>query len=259
MSADALQERIEFLSSASPDLSQSVGVIETLISQNDTIHWADTYGALAVALQEDRFPEELSYEVKDLGPDGQKLVLIETNEPELGKLAARAAAELVQFLFIDDWNRKTSDVADRIANGFRGFLRSRSRVRFNENTRVLIEAARDRGIPFQRLVPITEVMVYGQGEKLKRLSQCMGDTTSAVAVRVIARNKTVTGQVLREAAVPVPRQHIIRTETDLSTAVKQMGYPLVVKGATVDHGASVTTGIKSHDELLVAVKKVQPV
>lgn len=255
--ADTLQERVEFLSAASKDLSRSVAVIETLISQNRAVHWADTFGALAVALQDDRFPEELSYEVKDLGAEDQKLVLIETNESELGKLAARATAELVQFLFMDDWNRRPADVAERLTKGFLSFMRARSRVRFNENTRVLIEAARDRGIPFQRLVPITEVMVYGQGEKLKRLSQCMGDTTSAVAVRVIARNKTVTGEVLRQAAVPVPRQHVIRTETDLSNAVKQIGYPLVVKGATVDHGASVTTGIMSNDELRVAIKKVQ--
>lgn len=257
LSTAEAQTRLEKLLSPFDRLSRPLATAKEMIAAQDSVDWAHIYGALAVAFQEDRFTEPLAFRVETGAGDHERVVLVEFNEPGLAELSAQFAVQWLPLIYNENWEQNHEDPQGWLGKGIQSFLRSRIAIRLNENTRVLIEAAQVRDVPVMRLAPDSETQVLGQGCRRQRLSQCMGDSTSAVAIRVIARNKSITSQLLRDAAVPVPKQFVVRTKTQLADAVQQIGFPLVVKGATVDHGASVTTGINSNEELQVAIKKVQ--
>lgn len=257
LAADILVDRIEHSLSSTAALSASLVQIKTLITGSGPIHWADAYGALSIALQEDRFEKPLAYRVSAATNDQEKFIFIETNDPPLGQQSAHFAAELVRVFYDENWDQIRAQASEQLDKAIQDFARIRSAVRLNENNRVLVEAAQKRGVPVLPLVRNSEIMVLGQGHKARRLYQFMADTSSAVGVRVIAHDKVITCQVLREAGVPVPRHFVVRTKDELTHAVEQLGFPLVVKGATSNRGVSVSTGVSTNEQLQIAIKKVQ--
>lgn len=237
-------------------ISQISEKVKSLVPNGNEIHWADAYGALAVVLQDDRFPEPLCYRVMERA-ESECQILVETNDPDLGEAAVRFAKGLLQFLYIGDLQQRYADAYDRLGQGVEKFIKHRSEVRTNESVRLLVAAAKSRDIPLVRLVPNSETLVFGQGYRQQRLTRCLSDLSSAISVRIIAYDKSVTSRLLRDSGLPVPRQFVVRTENELAEAVKQIGFPLVVKGSVGAQGYSVTTRILSEEELRRAIKKVQ--
>src|SRR5690606_6808071 len=67
-------------------------------------------------------------------------------------------------------------------------------------------------------------------------------STSSIAVE-LACDKEDTKNLLEASSIPVPRGVIIRHEEDLESAVKKVGYPLVIKPVSGNHGRGATTNI----------------
>lgn len=248
---------LDRLMSSVDGMSRPLAAVRELLGDDDDVHWSRLFGALAVALQEDWFTDPLTFQIEPPANDGGRPVLVQFNEPKLGELSARFAVRWIPLIYDENWERKHEDPQGWLDESTQNFLNTRRRVRWHESSRLILDAAQRRDVPMLRLTDISETMVLGQGVKRQRVTRSLTDAGSAVAVRVIANSKIITSQVLREAAVPVPNQFVVRTRQQLTQAIERMGFPLVVKGATVEHGASVTTGVRSNDDVRNAVKKVQ--
>lgn len=254
LTAVEFRHRLERILSPPETLSDALA---PLLQDHDEIHWAQAFGALSVVLQDDRSGAPLTCRVRAGRSDHEKMILIECNHPPLGERAVRFAGQLSDKIYDRQWGKGLAGTRARMENDFRSLTRARSAGWLDGNTQLLVDAARKRDIPVMRLATSTNIMTLGQGVNSRRLSQLLSDGTGAVGARVLAHDKLVTAQVLRSAGLPVPRHFRVRTEAEINHAVAQLGFPLVVKGSTVNHGASVTTGVMSEEALRTAIRKVQ--
>lgn len=225
--------------------------LATRLGAEDRIARPDAIGHLCLVLQDDRFPETLSYHLiptsKDM-PD----ICVETIEPNVGRVAVLFANRLVLAAMAT--GKPLS--ADGLAQEAMKFMEARHRLRMTENTRLLVEAARDRDIPCRlaarRDLPVT----FGYGRLRNRMFETLADSSSAVATQILSRDKRQTAALLSSMGLPVPRQRAIADRPSLKAAVDAIGFPLVVKGSMGKGGTGVTADIRSEEALEEALGKV---
>jgi cyanophycin synthetase len=129
--------------------------------------------------------------------------------------------------------------------------------RLGPSTGSIVEEAQNRNIPWIRLNRHSLVQL-GFGVNQKRIQATVASTTSSIAVE-IACDKEETKNILDAAGVPVPKGYIVYDEEDLENAVKKVGYPLVLKPVSGNHGRGATINITNWEdalEALVAAKRV---
>lgn len=112
--------------------------------------------------------------------------------------------------------------------------------------RYLYLEARRRGMPSELRPPFD--LVLGQGVNQRRLHWMTTERTSHLAVR-LARSKTRTLRVLREAGLPVPMHFPVSSLEAAQKAAQRIGFPVVVKPANTDRGVGITVGITSTSAL----------
>ena len=114
-------------------------------------------------------------------------------------------------------------------------------------TRALVEEARRRRIPVQRLDD-QNMVVLGTGRWQKRLRASITGDTPHLAV-TFAGNKSMTKTLLAQTGVPVPRGAVVR---DVETAVQEagrLGFPVVVKPLDGNHGRGVSVNLQDAAEV----------
>lgn len=129
--------------------------------------------------------------------------------------------------------------------------------RLGPSTGSIVEEAQNRNIPWIRLNRHSLVQL-GFGVNQKRIQATVASTTSSIAVE-IACDKEETKNILDAAGVPVPKGYIVYDDEDLENAVKKVGYPLVLKPVSGNHGRGATINITNWEdalEALVAAKRV---
>ena len=114
------------------------------------------------------------------------------------------------------------------------------------NNRFFVQAAISLKIPYRVLG--NEVIVFGYGKNMRRLSSSSTDKTSHIGV-ITSKNKGFTSNYLRLHALPVAPQFPADSLKEAVTKAKQLGYPVVIKPLSEDQGLGVTSNIKSENEL----------
>jgi len=117
----------------------------------------------------------------------------------------------------------------------------REETRLRPSTGSIVEEALRRNIPYIRLNKHSLVQL-GYGIHQKRIRATIASTTSSIAVD-IAGDKEDTKDILGRAEVPVPQGLIIRNEEELQPAIDKIGYPVVLKPISGNHGKGATTNI----------------
>mgnify|MGYP000732710297 CR=1 FL=1 len=119
----------------------------------------------------------------------------------------------------------------------------------------LIEAGLKRNIPILYLYEENQFM-WGYGKK-----QLRGRSTTfhndGIKDTEFTMYKDMVGEFLEKCGFPVPKSINCFTEEEVKEAVKEIGFPLVVKPVAGHKGQGVTTGINSEDEALQAFKKIK--
>ena len=123
------------------------------------------------------------------------------------------------------------------------------------STGSIVEEALRRNIPYIRLNKHSLVQL-GYGIHQKRIRATIASTTSSIAVD-IAGNKEDTKNLLGAAEVPVPRGVIISSEEELQPAIDKVGYPVVLKPISGNHGKGATTNITNWEGALHALHGAQ--
>lgn len=135
------------------------------------------------------------------------------------------------------------------------FIRYAQRRAFGPSTQSLIDAAVARDIPWLRLNEQSLVQ-FGHGRFQHRIQATTTGRTSNIAVE-LASDKEETNSILRDLGLPVPTQRIVRTVRDAVRAAERIGYPVVLKPLSGNHGRGVSINLKSQSEVETAFEKAQ--
>ena len=170
-------------------------------------------------------------------------------EEKVGIYAAKSAVRIAQALI----NGETYDLDSDIQS----MREIREDERLGPSTGSIVEEAAARGIPWIRLNRHSLVQL-GYGMNQKRIQATVASTTSNIAVE-IACDKEETKNILDAAAIPVPKGYIVYDEEDLEDAIRKVGYPIVLKPVSGNHGRGATINVTNWtdaQEALAAAKKV---
>jgi len=188
------------------------------------------------------------------GQPGHYNMVFQYKDRAVGLEASVLAMELLQSLLpkdlqsekapADDWNFE--EERDR-------FIRSAQRRALGPSTMSLVRAAEDRDIPWLRLNDYSLVQ-FGHGRYQQRIQATTTSNTSNIAVD-LASDKEETNGILRDLGLPVPKQHIVRRASQAVRAAERIGYPVVLKPLSGNHGRGVSINLRTTDEVEVAFEK----
>lgn len=177
----------------------------------------------------------------------------------LGRAAGRAAVELVHSLLPHDLqgvvglDRIAPPVGDltpplfdlnRTLDQLRTIAR---RETLGPTTRSLVNEARRRGIPVQRLDEQSLVQL-GWGARRKLIRASITGQTSHIAV-MTASDKSLTKTLLAAAGVPVPRGGVVRTLDEALAQAARIKGPVVLKPLDGNHGRGVSLGLETPEQV----------
>jgi cyanophycin synthetase len=176
------------------------------------------------------------------GEEGVYNVVFAYMEEKVGRFAARQSVKIVEALVDGIPYNLEADIQE--------MREIRERVRLGPSTGSLIEEAESRGIPWIRLNKYS-LCQLGYGVNQRKIQATVASTTSNIAVE-IACDKEETKYLLEQAEVPVPKGDIVKTKEGLKEVVERIGFPLVVKPISGNHGRGITANILDMEEALVA-------
>lgn len=164
---------------------------------------------------------------------------------EVGIRAGEIAVKLVRNLF----DGKTTDIEpilielNDIANS----------SKLGPSTKAIVDEASRRDIPHIRLNDASYVQL-GHGKYQRKIEATLMDNTSALGVS-IAGDKKRTKYILEENGIPVPQGRSVSNLEEALEVVAEIGYPIVVKPLSGNHGRGVTTNITTELELAEALEE----
>ena len=130
------------------------------------------------------------------------------------------------------------------------FIRYAQRRALGPSTASLVRAAEERGIPWLRL-NAQSLVQFGHGKFQQRIQATITGRTPYIAVE-LASDKEETNKILASLGLPVPRQHLVTSQTDALKAARRLGGPVVLKPYNGNHGRGITINITGEDEIRAA-------
>jgi cyanophycin synthetase len=186
--------------------------------------------------------------LRPLGEPGRLAIAYETRFPIFGRTAGHCALRLLLAALKDD------GTASGVLAGLVEELKDNVTTQLpSYETRLLLQEADRRGIPWFRLAENIPVVELGQGALRQRFRSSLTERTGDTAYR-IASFKPLAAHVMQQVGVPMPGQAIADTEDAAAAIAARLGYPVVVKPVGRDMGVGVRIGIASESELRAAYR-----
>jgi len=194
---------------------------------------------------------------RSVGEKGQYNLVYEYKQRDVGLEAGRLAMAFI----IDLLPEKLKSQIDGVDPEFNfeesrdDFIRFAQRFEFGPSTASLVNAGRDREIPFIRLNEYSLVQ-FGHGKYQKRIQATVTVNTSNIGVD-IASDKELTNTILGDLGLPVPKQRMARTPERAIRAARHIGYPVVLKPLNANHGRGISINLTTEDEVKTAFDKAR--
>ena len=190
------------------------------------------------------------------GQPGHYNMVFQYKDAEVGREASRLALSLIHSLLPAELK---SDAAPSDGWDFSeerdGFIRYAQRRAFGPSTQSLVDAAEERHIPWIRLNRQSLVQ-FGHGRFQHRIQATTTGLTSNIAVE-LASDKEETNSILRDLGLPVPKQFVVHSSRDGKRAAERIGFPVVLKPLSGNHGRGVSINLKTGEEVEVAFEKAR--
>jgi len=151
-----------------------------------------------------------------------------------GLAAGREAVDLVERLFRDH----EVDMDAVIAR----LKEVRDANMLGPSTAAIVNEAKRRDIPWQRLTEDTSYVQLGHGHKQERIQATVTWRTGLIGYG-IADDKHWTKQILGDAGIPVPQGQVCGSFEEAVDAAHYIGYPVAVKPLVGNHGRGVSTDV----------------
>ena len=127
----------------------------------------------------------------------------------------------------------------------------------SETFRLVIAAARKRGIPIASPLPKEDFLHLGQGARRRPVLQHFPAGTDFTSVK-FSVNKWASAKLLCDAGLPGPRNRLVLNENQAVAAAEALGYPVVVKPNRSDYGVGVHVKLRSAEEVRTAFQLCSP-
>ena len=167
-------------------------------------------------------------------------VIYRYRDEACGLAAGREAVEIVEKLY-NGADVDLEPVIDRLKA-------VRDANALGPSTASVVNAAAARNIPYFPLFEGTSYTQLGEGVHQRRFQATVTERTGIIG-HSIADDKHWTKQVLGDAGIPVPRGAICNSWEEVRDAAERIGYPVVTKPLSGNHGRGVTTDITNEAEL----------
>ncbi len=182
------------------------------------------------------------------GRPGFYNMVFQYKDATVGREASKLALNLLHSLLPADIKPAEAPPADWDFSAARDrFIRFAQRREFGPSTGSLVRAAEARNIPWLRLNGYSLVQ-FGHGRYQQRIQATTTGRTSNIAVE-LASDKEETNGILRDLGLPVPAQMLARTARDAVRAAERIGYPVVVKPLSGNHGRGVSINLRTAAEV----------
>ena len=183
------------------------------------------------------------------GEEGVYNVVFDYLEENVGRYAAKASVRIAEALASGDEYDLAEDIQE--------MREIRERERLGPSTASIIKEAQSRGIPWIRLNRYS-LCQLGYGANQKRVQATVTSQTSSIGVE-LACDKEDTKYLLEQAEIPIPKGDIIRSQAGLREALDRIGYPVVVKPISGNHGRGITTNIRNWDDAVEGLEAAKEV
>ncbi len=217
-------------------------LLAALADETGPVSSATVVAAVAVELQR-IFGDPVSRaQVEKADHEGHCVIACEIEQASIGALAFRAALMMVAHAVAG---------TARLPEALDAFVaRARAEAR-DHAVSVMVQAARERGIPVQRLhqgARFVNHVRFGHGRFQRQVMGTITDRSSAVAGAVTG-SKSQTVHLLARLGLPVPRQVTAAGAEDARAAARQIGFPVVVKPERGTGGSGITADVRDEAEL----------
>lgn len=118
------------------------------------------------------------------------------------------------------------------------------------STASIAEAARARNIPVS-ILDSGAIVQLGFGSEQKRVSATTTDNTSHIAVDLTS-NRYRTKLLLKSENIPVPEGITVNDVSELTQNISKIGFPVVIKPNTPNHGKGATLNIQNLEQAFSA-------
>jgi cyanophycin synthetase len=190
------------------------------------------------------------------GQPGHYTMVFQYLDAEVGREASRLSLQLIHSLLPGEVRPQEAPDSDwNFAEERDNFIRYAQSRAFGPSTASLVHAAEDRGIPWIRLNRQSLVQ-FGHGRYQQRIQATTTTRTSNIAVE-LASDKEETNTILRDLGLPVPKQKLVRRPQDAVRAAERIGFPVVLKPLSGNHGRGVSINLKTPDEIEAAFEKAR--
>lgn len=179
--------------------------------------------------------------------EGWYYVVFSYEEEQAGRYAATAAVRIAEALIKGEDYDIQKDV-DEIHKLWH-------HEKLGPTTYSIVEEARKRNIPYLRLDEASLVQL-GYGCKQKRVEAALTSCTNIIATD-IAGDKDRTKKLLTSANIPVPFGEVIRDVENLKNVIEYIGFPIVLKPLTGNHGKGATINITNWPCAITAFQRAQ--
>lgn len=185
---------------------------------------------------------------------GEYTMVFEYKQKDVGLRACLLARDLLVSLM-------PPHLQDQIGFRLEGFDFEKERVafikfaqskQFGPSTQSLVDAAKERDIPYIRLNDQSLVQ-FGHGKFQKRIRATITSQTTDIAVG-LACDKEATNQLLDALGLPVPHQRLVRNASEAVYAANRLGYPVVLKPLDANHGRGISINLMTDEEVEQAFK-----
>ncbi|MDO1559495.1 cyanophycin synthetase [Brevundimonas sp. 2R-24] len=198
------------------------------------------------------------------GRPGTYNVMYAYEDESAGLLAGRLAVQIVDALLPE--HLRGARRLDRITEAPEGteveaavelVRNALRRNALGPTTRALVEAAKRRGVPVQRLNEHSLIQL-GWGANQRRIRASVTDRTGLLAAES-AGDKAETKMLLDAIGIPVARGVVARSADEALSQSKRLKTPLVIKPLDGNHGRGVTTGIVGEEPFRAAFAEAQKI
>lgn len=164
--------------------------------------------------------------------------------PELGAAALGAAVELINTI-VKGTTCPIGEILQRLKQ-----IGNQSMI--GPSTQSILDSCRARGIP---VLPLVWGSVYqlGYGCHQRLIQATITSQTSALAVD-LAGDKMLTKQLLASAGLPVPPGRLVSSQPEINQAIRELGYPVVIKPLHGNQGKGVSLNLNSPREAEAAFR-----
>jgi cyanophycin synthetase len=196
--------------------------------------------------------EEVTFgKTRGTGEPGEYFVVYEYEQAEVGVQAGNLALTLIESLLPEELRTDGAVPEDfDFAEERDRFIRYTQRRALGPSTAALVRAANERDIPYLRLNRYSLVQ-FGHGKFQKRIQATVTSETRHIAVE-IACDKEETNTICADLGLPVADQRLVYSEREAVRAAERIGYPVVVKPLSANHGRGVSIHMNDSDQVAAA-------